>query len=745
MQKGFFFFKILLTLLLFPLALPTLAFSTLESQSEESFNFEKFKLEPRISLWGFTGDFTRGEGQMLMPIYGNQNRAFFGIVEGNVSANDDDWLAGLGLGYRQVIKDYIVGIYTFADCLNSINSNTFWVANPGIEVLGQKWDFNANGYAPFIHKEGVLINEVPASDMGIFKFVSFKGHDRFDHKMQFRIGEEAGRGFDAEIGRVIPHFEQAKLYLGGYHFDSNHGGSINGVEARFLWELNKYAALEVKDYYDNKNHNIFMAGVRLTLGGLSAKEKETFGISSRLMDPIEHDLVINEAGNIPAVMATQRTIDLGKMLVDDNVWFFVPAPGSATTANGLNAVVGNGTFEHPFVDFTPDNFNAINPNIGVIHKNPSLYFAPGNYSFASFVSFADFPGRSGGIAGRFMLPSGWGMFGRSNDFKVPSKNAIFSGGLDIGLNSGSPTILNSIIISKTILDAIPVQGQILDAESSGTIILKNTDLLGNLTISPVASSTYVFLSDSVLNFEAIPGINSINNISATSQETLGAIMSFGISAIDTVINFNGGVNNMTLTSVPNGVGGAAGLGVIIGGISSLNFNGGTSTIKTITNDSPNSAATTVVIGNSSSMNFASSANAVIDAEAIGPGSIVAAILAGDASIINFATAGLNKVLVEANTIGDSSFAVGFVLNNGSAMNFANTNNTNVVIEVGAIGTSTTRTGISADGSSTSQLQRNGVSLTALFPLEGFVTFTDGGGTFGFKATWPAVTPPELNW
>jgi hypothetical protein len=644
MLKGFFFFKVLLMSLLSFFTLSAFAAIKTESQTTKPIYFEEFKLEPRVSLWGFTGDFTRGEGQALLPLYGNQARAFFGILDGNISANDSDWLAGLGLGYRQVVKDYIVGIYAIAGCLNSLNNNTFWVANPGVEVLGQKWDFNATGYVPIIHKEIILVNGTSASDLGIFNFTKFAGHDQFDHKMEIQNGEETARGFDAEIGRVIPHFEQAKLYLGGYHFDSNHGGSTNGVEARLLWELNKYAALEAKDYYDNKNHNAFLIGIRLTLGGLNAKQKETFGISSRLMDPIEHDLVISSSGNTPVITKVQKTTDFGEILINDNIWFFVPASGSASNATMLNAVAGDGTFEHPFIDLTPDNFNAINPNIGVMNKNPLLYFAPGGYNFASFTGLNS-------VAGRFILPSGWGMFGRTFDYKEPSKTATFSGGLDIGPDSGFPTVLNSVIISQINVDPSFISN-VMDAENAGTIVLQNSDLLGSIDVSSAAVplGAGVLLNNSTLNFEQLAGANGENNISISLQGgPSDASFCIGIFAANSNVNFNSGINNITAIAGPASANIAAGIFADVA--TRVNFNEGSMSAIHVVGDLLSGSGVGILANNGSIINFANGSNKVIiDVAGMGSGSSRFGIVSMDSSA-SLQQNGVN--LTTVSTIEDS--------------------------------------------------------------------------------------------
>ena len=171
--------------------------------------FQEFKLIPRVNLWGFSGDYTRGEGQAMFPICGDAGHALYFLAEGNKVVNDSEWMGGAGLGYRQVYDERIFGGYLIGNYHNSEENNGFYIGNLGLEMLGQAWDINVNGYLPFMQKKSIEVSNVIASeDLGIPNFVRFSGHNEFDHKFRaftdghgHQLGEEAGRGFDAEVGR----------------------------------------------------------------------------------------------------------------------------------------------------------------------------------------------------------------------------------------------------------------------------------------------------------------------------------------------------------------------------------------------------------------------------------------------------------------------------------------------------------------------------------------------------------------
>lgn len=329
-----------------------------------------FKLQPRVSIWGLTGNYTLAQGQVLLPFSGDQNKVFYGLVEGNIVAHDDTRVIGMGLGYRQIVNDRIYGGYFITDYARSIGKNSFIVANPGIEILGKVWDFNFNAYIPLNNERTSSKLGWAADDFNKYDYLRFTGYNQYDHKLQ--EFEQAGRGLDFRVGRVIPHLDKAKAYLGGYYFSTKDAGSIQGVSAKITYELNQYTAIELTDTYDNYNKNKALFGVKLTLGGYSDKEKKDFGLSSRLLDTIDH-------GYGTTIVPIKKIFaDKGEALQHDKVLFFKDG-----------GISGDGTFEHPLV-FSLDNYNyavAKSKTIGTIDTGAHLYFAPGTYVIGGATGF----------------------------------------------------------------------------------------------------------------------------------------------------------------------------------------------------------------------------------------------------------------------------------------------------------------------------------------------------------------------
>lgn len=680
--------------------------------------FQEFKLIPRVNLWGFGGDDTRGEGQAMIPIWGDAAHAFYFLTEGIKEVNTSEWMGGLGLGFRQVYNERIFGGYLIGDYQNSEENNGFYIANPGIEMLSQTWDVDINGFFPFKQKNSFEIHDFIASeDLGITNFVHFSGHNELDHMFRVFTGsdghslaEEAGRGFDAEIGRTIPRIENLRMYLGGYHFDTDDIGSINGIEGRAVYEFNGYFALEGEYNYDNVKHSQAVLGLRFTLGGYNAEEKKRYGISTRLFDPIEHDLVIGSTGRINIGTAS-KTIDLGETTIHGKLWFFKQL--TATTENdiGPGFVQGSGTFEDPYVGFTPANVGDINPNLGTTDKFPLLYFAPGNYNF---------DGTGHGFQnGRFTLPSGWGMFGRAdNTYESPAigiNRARFAGGLDLDGSTigGDPTTLNSIAVinAKGATSDIDFSNAALHVMNANNVVLQNVDIENGF--SPAAPNapafTYgIYAKNSTLNFE------QLDEISGGDTEIIGLADSHkfgnavGLYTDSAVININGGMTTMSgtavtdLAAVPNE---SIGIGILATNNSFVNFKDGKNSVSGIGSGTAQDRIGVGIDVENSTLSFVNGTNAITS---------------------------------------DGEFqSIGIAAIGTSVINFENRDEK---VTIGATGGSVLlpKVGISADNSvSIRDPNRNEFTNATKFNMYNYINFTGSGS--GDAVVWDGHFSPPLPW
>lgn len=513
---------------------------TLASTLANTPSLHEFKLKPKVSVWGMTGTSTIAKGQALYPIYGDQSKAFFGLVEGNAITNQKDWYAGAGLGYRQVVNNLIYGGYVIADYATSTAGTHFWVANPGFEVMGKEWDLNINGYIPTTRGKKTL-DYGWADDLGIYDYVRFEKHNKYNRRSEHTDIEAMGTGVDLKVGRTIPHLEAAKVYLGGYYFDEKDVGHVVGGLAKVSYEVNKYLTFEVTGTYDNRNHNRALAGIKLTLGGYDKQEKESFGLSGRLMDNVDHGYMNTI---IPVVTKVDKIKLSDKEEVQlDNIWFFQPIDAAENGAsNG-----GDGTIENPFTTFTPLEYQKIS-NTGLAAH---LYFKAG-YT----INLKNFTGYDNKVW-RMKLPYNWDISGRNTTFKAPatgSTRPIFIGGLDLCYDvlTNDTIYLNSIII-KT-----PANQSSYDY-TAGIIRMKNAQ---NVAMNTVSVGT-----DSLTNGGANVGVDMTNStlnlystdihaVAANSNEALERAVTTGATGVlannSSLIFYRGANGNNSIKATTTG-------------------------------------------------------------------------------------------------------------------------------------------------------------------------------------------------
>ena len=345
----------------------------------------------------------------------------------------------------------IIGAYAFIDRDTSPDKNQFWILNPGIESLGERWDFRANGYIPVSSKQKYEYS-LFANQVGVTQFISFHGHQQFDRMFDFY--EETGPGADAEIGRIFPSLHRLAVYGGGYFYHLENVSNIRGAEARIEYPVTRFLTALVADTYDNHAHNTIGAGLRISLGYLP-RACTPFDIHDRLLDPIQRNLgTLNTGSGIPTEKI--RKIRAGASgVARDNIWFFTPDGSPAFTA-GIDAQ--SCTYEHPCMgsEFTQTNVNTIDN----IVKNASFYFKPGDYA----------------IHDRIALNNGQSAWGRTTDYVQSAQGvnrAAFQGGFDL---TG-----NNTLDSVQLFNNNGAQTKAIGVQSAQNIVLNNDNIGANNT------------------------------------------------------------------------------------------------------------------------------------------------------------------------------------------------------------------------------------------------------------------------
>lgn len=499
----------------------------------EKLSGNQFPLPPRVSISGSSGTNTFGEGDALIPLWGNPNLIIYSDVAAKYG-DDSAWLTSLGLGGRKIIaNNAILGAYLFGDYNKSSNANYFFVFNPGIEYMNNQWDGHINGYLPLGEKTDFMA-AYTGNQLGVNNKTFFREHTQYDSV--FNLLENVGPGVDVEVGHTFASLKRTRAFVGSYYFTPQYTPNITGIEAGFEMPLSyQWASVELRDSYDNVNHNTFLLTIRFTFGGLDKTGAPT--IQDRMLDRIPRHLGnLNSGDGIPsekAIVNTGRSV-----VVRDNIWFFID--GAPTTIQGVQ----NCTYEHPCVGLAQTQIDTIN----ALAPNANFYFAPGIYNNPT-------------VGTGFSFYAGQNIFGRTSNFTQPATGSERPLLNDSILLNGNNSVYNVRVFANSELNVdsngtiIPFHlGMLVTKTATGTVNVYNTDIVANaVTLNAAAaindSATATLniynstLSGSMLN---IAGgiIIGAGNVSSGNLNITGSTVA--VTQSDLVNNFNilfGVVNN----------------------------------------------------------------------------------------------------------------------------------------------------------------------------------------------------------
>ncbi len=657
-------------------------------------------LPPRLSLEATSGDNTFGEGDAMFPLWGNTEHIFYGDI-GAKYGDDSAWFASMGVGGRKVIyNDTIFGAYFFIDYNKTPNANYFTVFNPGIEFMTTQWDGHLNGYLPTGQQSASTGVFTTGSSLG-FNTTSFAVHTQYD--AVFGLLEDVGPGFDLEVGHTFntsSWLKKTRVFGGGYYFTPHYTSNINGIEAGFEIPLNyKWASVEVRDSYDNLNHNTFLLTLKLTLGGLD--QSENFDIHDRMLDQIPRHLGnLNNGDGIPSQKAFVNTGNT--VVVRDNIWFFTD--GTPTPVEGFQSC----TFEHPCMGLAQSQIDAVN----VLASNANFYFAPGVY---------DNPDGGSG----FNFSNGQNIFGRTSDFTQLATGDNRPLINDTIILNGNNNIYNIRVNGHSIeqLDAgggtQPHQVGLLNtATSNGIVNIYNSDINQTSTtdngISVANNSNSGSLNiynSSITSSVTFPGSVGIGVGNLHNSELNLFNLTITNSATDTgdsssslgIVNNEAGLINITNTSINASMTHG---GILAGILSNSTLGGGLGTITvTGSNIAINGSDATLISGilNRANNGTSNSAHINILQSTI---SLISNTAGSGISTSGNGTVNVNSSII--NNTSDNDIITGISIASSSTVNYQNTT-ISINPSGSASGTPTQNSGGTLNENGGNQCFENGIS------------------------------------
>ncbi len=220
----------------------------------------------------------------LVPAYQDDDALlFFNLVGMRDDRNNQEY--SVGVGYRHLYDDWIIGGWGFYDRRRSREANIFNQLSFGFEALSDQWDWRFNAYFPDEESKRIEeLNRVEYSPTSI----------------QVRLGEQrALPGGDFELGYRLPFFEETRLFLAGYHFEASGYEHVTGartrVESRFhsIRGLGEHSRLSVGVELSDDNLRDTQAygyvRLRIPLGGKNSTKPLT-RLQRRMTDSVTRDV-----------------------------------------------------------------------------------------------------------------------------------------------------------------------------------------------------------------------------------------------------------------------------------------------------------------------------------------------------------------------------------------------------------------------------------------------------------------------
>jgi hypothetical protein len=495
-------------------------------------------LPPRLSMDANAGgSATVGQADLLLSLKGDERRNLY-LDPQAAYGSDEQWYADLGLGYRWIQNDAaILGGYIFAGHSQVANQSGFWIANPGVEALGSRWDARINGYIPVGGR---------SDDLGIVRFnqssrLAFTGHSE-SLVRTYVNGDESqqiGDGLDARVGYQVLRGLPLKAYLGAYYFSIPHTNNVRGGAAGLEYWFDHKVKVFANYTYDNLQHNTVVGGLAISFGGVDESRADP-SLSERLTDPVQRYLAnLGHGSGIPSeTLLTNLQTGTESVLSAASVNKLLSGPSSGSSSQtlltdiayfsqtgtpnngGVNLTLANCTFENPCgpSDFSQTGVNTLNSLL----PGTQMYFNGGAYNAVNGT-------------GALSLNIGQGIWGRSADYLNQASGAALSQFNGAFVLTGNNT-LDSIILNNSLGAAttaitsnggknLAINNSIIGSVNPygvGMILVNaSADLTGsNVNVSPQASiASGMLLIGSILDVTS----STINISTNVAYPTLSGI------------------------------------------------------------------------------------------------------------------------------------------------------------------------------------------------------------------------------
>ncbi|WP_339051264.1 hypothetical protein [Rickettsiella endosymbiont of Xylota segnis] len=493
-------------------------------------------LPSRFSAAAYTGVYTVGQADLMVSLDGDEQHNLYVNPQG-AYGSDQQWYGDVGLGYRWIKNDAaILGWYLFAGHSRVENSSGFWITNPGLEVMGSRWDARINAYIPVAGRS----NELGIKDFNIVSTPVFTGHTETINSVFNEVNgiQQIGNGADARVGYQFFYQVPLKGYIGAYFFDIANTDNVRGGAAGLEYWFDDNIRVFANYSYDNYQHSKVVGGLGISFGGVR-KHWADPSLSERLTDPIERYLAnLGHGSGIPSkTLLYAMGRGSSSEVISNNIAFFSQ---TGTPNTGGNLTIANCTFENPCGpnDFTQTGVDSLN----TILLNTMFYFNGGTYP-------------ANNIGNALTLNVGQSVFSRTGDYSAAATGAArstFNGGFILNGNN----TLDSVILNNTLV--APTNGI---SSTGGQNIMINNSQIGSAGNPYTTGVNLLNVSNASITGDTIEasliGLNVLNSTSINVDNTVinaNGANAAGVVGAGSQINLNNGVITVTSNAASSSAG-----------------------------------------------------------------------------------------------------------------------------------------------------------------------------------------------
>ena len=291
--------------------------------------------------------------------------------------NDGKPAANTGFGVRYLPEQINAsfGLNGFFD-FKQTHHSAFEQAGGGVEILGTKWGFRANGYLPIISRNNLYSS----------KFMQFQGHYALFQEKR----ELAFKGFDTSLERVLWRRSDFDLsaHLGGYMFFADYDQSAKGGLFKLTTNLSRYCSLEGQVSYDSLFKWIAQGQAALSIPfGKRVKTKrpksscsKNFALAQRLTEEVSRfEIIVSNPYHQQIIGGDIRTTEpLYLVFVDNSATAF----GNGTAESPYNTLLAaqNGSSPGDMIYVFGTNID-VGLNQGILLQN-SQWLQSSSYAFS---------------------------------------------------------------------------------------------------------------------------------------------------------------------------------------------------------------------------------------------------------------------------------------------------------------------------------------------------------------------------